>query len=88
MENKDDTVRELMGKLMAHDSEQRNVKQEAMLQTEELTSEIKMLQEQLRMVRELILLKSRLSILPLHSSLRRFCNLLPLRRKLLCCPSE
>ena len=55
MENKDDTVRELMGKLMAHDSEQRNVKQEAMLQTEELTGEIKVLQEQLRMVRELIL---------------------------------
>ena len=55
MENKDDTVRELMGKLMAHDSEQRNVKQEAMLQTEELTGEIKMLQEQLRMVRELTL---------------------------------
>lgn len=55
MENKDDTVRELMGKLMAHDSEQRNVKQEAMLQTEELTGEIKLLQEQLRMVRELTL---------------------------------
>lgn len=55
MENKDDTVRELMGKLMAHDSEQRNAKQEAMLQTEELTGEIKMLQEQLLVVRELTL---------------------------------
>ena len=55
MENKDDTVRELMGKLMAHDSEQRNAKQEAMLQTEELMGEIKMLQEQLLVVRELTL---------------------------------
>lgn len=55
MEKKDDTVRELMGKLMAHNSEQRNAKQEAMLQTEELTGEIKMLQEQLFVVRELTL---------------------------------
>ena len=47
MESKDETVRGLMQKLSEHDSEQRNAKQEAQLQTEELTEQIKMLQEQL-----------------------------------------
>ena len=47
MESKDETVRGLMQKLSEHDSEQRNAKQEAQLQTEELTDQIKMLQEQL-----------------------------------------
>ena len=47
MESKDETVRGLMHKLSEHDSEQRNAKQEAQLQTEELTDQIKMLQEQL-----------------------------------------
>ena len=47
MENKDETVRELMQKLAEYDSEERQAKQEAKLQTEELTEQIKMLQEQL-----------------------------------------
>lgn len=47
VESKDKTVRGLMQKLSEHDSEQRNAKQEAQLQTEELTEQIKMLQEQL-----------------------------------------
>ena len=47
MESKDETVRGLMQKLPEHDSEQRNAKQEAQLQTKELTEQIKMLQEQL-----------------------------------------
>ena len=47
VENKDETVRELMQKLAVYDSEERQAKQEAKLQTEELTEQIKMLQEQL-----------------------------------------
>jgi len=47
VENKDETVRELMQKLAVYDSEERQSKQEAKLQTEELTEQIKMLQEQL-----------------------------------------
>ena len=47
LENRDESVRELVQKLAEHDSEQRNAKQEAQLQTEELTEQIKMLQEQL-----------------------------------------
>ena len=47
LENKDEQVRELMGKLAEHNNKERNAKQEAQLQTEELTEQIKMLQEQL-----------------------------------------
>ena len=47
VENKDEAVRELMQKLAEYDSEERQAKQEAKLQTEELTEQIKMLQEQL-----------------------------------------
>ena len=47
MENRDETVRALMGKLAEHESDQRNAKQEAELQTEELTEQIKILQQQL-----------------------------------------
>lgn len=47
LENKDEQVRELMGKLAEHNNKERNTKQEAKLQTEELTEQIKMLQEQL-----------------------------------------
>lgn len=47
VETRDEKVRELMQNLADHDSEQKNVKQEAQMQTEELTEQIKMLQEQL-----------------------------------------
>lgn len=47
LENKDEQVRELMDKLAEHNNKERNAKQEAQLQTEELTEQIKMLQEQL-----------------------------------------
>lgn len=47
LENKDEQVRELMGKLAEHNNKERNAKQEAQLQTEDLTEQIKMLQEQL-----------------------------------------
>ena len=51
METRDEKVRELMQMLADHDSEQKNVKNEAQMETEELTEQIKMLQEQLLEVR-------------------------------------
>ena len=51
VETRDEKVRELMQNLADHDSEQKNVKLEAQMQTEELTEQIKMLQEQLLEVR-------------------------------------
>ena len=51
METRDEKVRELMQNLADHDSEQKNVKHEAQMQTEELTEQLKMLQEQLLEVR-------------------------------------
>ena len=51
METRDEKVRELMQNVADHDSEQINVKHEAQMQTEELTEQIKMLQEQLLEVR-------------------------------------
>ncbi|KAJ7375488.1 hypothetical protein OS493_002262 [Desmophyllum pertusum] len=47
VESRDEKMRELMQKLAEGDNEQRSTKQEAELQTEELTEQIKMLQEQL-----------------------------------------
>lgn len=47
MERREETVRELMTKLSESESEQINAKQDATLETEELTEQIKMLQEQL-----------------------------------------
>ena len=47
VESREETVRELMQKLAEGDNDQRSVKQEAERQTEELTKEIKMLQDQL-----------------------------------------
>lgn len=51
VETRDEKVRELMQMLADHDSEQKNVKNEAQMETEELTEQIKMLQEQLLEVR-------------------------------------
>ena len=51
VETRDEKVRELMQNLADHDSEQKNDKHEAQMQTEELTEQIKMLQEQLVEVR-------------------------------------
>ena len=53
MERRDKTVRELMQKLVEGDSDQQSVKQEAEQQTEELTKQIKVLQDQLLEVSEL-----------------------------------
>lgn len=50
VESRDEKMRELMQKLAEGDNEQRSTKQEAELQTEELTEQIKMLQEQLLQV--------------------------------------
>lgn len=47
MERREETVRELMTKLSESESEQINAKQDATLETKELTEQIKMLQEQL-----------------------------------------
>lgn len=47
MEKREETVRELMTKLSESESEQINAKQDATLETKELTEQIKMLQEQL-----------------------------------------
>ena len=47
VESREETVRELMQKLAEGDNDQRSVKQEAERQTEDLTKEIKMLQDQL-----------------------------------------
>lgn len=47
MERREETVRELMTKLSESESEQMNAKQDATLETKELTEQIKMLQEQL-----------------------------------------
>ena len=47
MERREETVRELMTKLSESESEQINAKQDATLETRELTEQIKMLQEQL-----------------------------------------
>lgn len=55
VETRDEKVRELMQNLADHDSEQKNVKHEAQMQTDELTEQIKMLQEQLLEVRYITL---------------------------------
>ena len=47
MERREETVRELMTKLSESESEQINAKQDATMETKELTEQIKMLQEQL-----------------------------------------
>lgn len=47
MERREETVRDLMTKLSESESEQINAKQDATLETKELTEQIKMLQEQL-----------------------------------------
>lgn len=47
MERREETVRDLMTKLSETESEQINAKQDATLETKELTEQIKMLQEQL-----------------------------------------
>lgn len=47
MERREETVRELMTKLSESESEQINARQDATLETKELTEQIKMLQEQL-----------------------------------------